>query len=356
MSYTYWEFILLWSRVVWGFESWIVWFVFSFFFKWFVRSARHIGSHLWKTLPHHPPTISTSQGGPLPKNLFCCESSHPRPSFPLGQSRMELLSLSWNQNYECFAVGTSHGFQIYNCNPFKKISGRNLRSGGFVIVEMLFRWNVLALVGRGDNAQYPPNRVVIWDDCRRRCIYKFSFKHEVRAVKLTRDCIVMVLERWVYVYNFTNLRLLCKLQTEANPRGICCLSHHSNTSVLACPGLCLGEVRIEHIDSKMTKLFKAYDSDIACFAMTLDGRILATASTNGTLFRIFNTMDGTCLQEVSSAFNGFLHGNVNYQYSLSAKWLIQYLHQYCQNLKSSENWKFSQSPLEWTKLYRTTIK
>ncbi|XP_021296918.1 autophagy-related protein 18c [Herrania umbratica] len=210
----------------------------------------------------------------------------------------ELLSVSWNQDYGCFAAGTSRGFRIYNCQPFKETFRRDLKSGGFKIVEMLFRCNILALVGGGSNSQYPPNKVIIWDDHQSRCIGEFAFRSDVRAVKLRRDRIVVVLEHKIYVYSFMDLKLLHQIETLANPRGLCCLSHHANTSVLACPGLHRGQVRVEHFGLNVMKLINAHDSHIACLTLTLDGLLLATASTRGTLVRIFNTMDGTRLQEV----------------------------------------------------------
>nr|DAD38560.1 TPA_asm: hypothetical protein HUJ06_012882 [Nelumbo nucifera] len=250
--------------------------------------------------------ISSSRGIHPPARLVSCESPHMRPSGPLDHSEpefndsdeAELLSVSWNQDYGCFAAGTSHGFRIYNCDPFKETFRRDLKSGGFGIVEMLFRCNILALVGGGANPQYPPNKVMIWDDHQSRCIGEFSFRSEVRAVRLRRDCIVVVLEHKIYVYSFMDLKLLHQIETLANPRGLCCLSHHSNTSVLACPGLHRGQVRIEHFGLKVTKLINAHDNHIACLTLTMDGLLLATASTKGTLIRIFNTMDGTRLQEV----------------------------------------------------------
>lgn len=163
---------------------------------------------------------------------------------------------------------------------------------------MLFRSNILALVGGKANTQYPPNKVIIWDDHQSRCIGEFSFRSEVRAVKLRRDRIVVVLEHKIYVYNFMDLKLLHQIETLANPRGLCCLSHQVNTSVLACPGLRRGQVRVEHFGLNMTKLINAHDSRIACLTMTMDGLLVATASTKGTLVRIFNAMDGTRLQEV----------------------------------------------------------
>ncbi|KAK4436426.1 Autophagy-related protein 18d [Sesamum alatum] len=249
--------------------------------------------------------VSTSRGIFSPPGFGVYEpmggasSPHLQPQPEIGDNdETELYCVSWNQDYGCFAAGTSRGFRIYSCDPFKETFRRDLRSGGFKIVEMLFRCNILALVGSKANTHYPPNKVIIWDDHQSRCIGEFSFRSEVRAVKLRRDRVVVVLEHKIYVYNFMDLKLLHQIETVANPRGLCCLSHHLNTSALACPGLRRGQVRVEHFGLNMTKIINAHDSKIACMTLTMDGLLLATASMRGTLIRIFNTMDGTRLQEV----------------------------------------------------------
>ncbi|KAK4801177.1 hypothetical protein SAY86_021664 [Trapa natans] len=231
-----------------------------------------------------------------------------------------LLSVSWNQDYGCFAAGTTTGFRIYNCDPFKETFRRDLKSGGFKIVEMLFRCNILALVGGAANSQYPPNKVLIWDDHQSRCIGEFSFRSEVRGVKLRRDRIVVVLEHKIYVYNFMDLKLLHQIETLSNPRGLCCLSHHANTSVLACPGLRRGQVQVEHFGLHMTKFISAHDNNIACLILTMDGMLLATASTKGTLIRIFNTLDGTRLQEVRRGVDRAEISSISL--SPNAQWLV----------------------------------
>lgn len=221
-----------------------------------------------------------------------------RNPFPI-----KLLHVSFNQDHGCFATGTDRGFRIYNCDPFREIFRRDFDgNGGVGGVEMLFRCNILAVVGGGDSPQYPLNKVMIWDDHQSRCIGELSFRSEVRGVRLRRDRIVAVLEQKIFVYNFADLKLLHQIETIANPKGLCEVSHVAGSFVLVCPGLHKGQVRVERYASKRTKFVMAHDSRIACFALSQDGNLLATSSSKGTLVRIFSTHDGSLLQEVNFCY------------------------------------------------------
>ncbi|KAK4382866.1 Autophagy-related protein 18a [Sesamum angolense] len=68
--------------------------------------------------------------------------------------------------------------------------------------------------------------------------------------------------------------------------------------VLVCLGSAKGEVRVQHYGLRWCRLIKAHDSDVACVALSNNGRLLATASTEDTLVRVFDTWDGRLLQEV----------------------------------------------------------
>uniref|UniRef100_A0A1D2A4A7 WD repeat domain phosphoinositide-interacting protein 3 n=1 Tax=Auxenochlorella protothecoides TaxID=3075 RepID=A0A1D2A4A7_AUXPR len=210
----------------------------------------------------------------------------------------ELLHLSFNQDQGCFAVGTSNGFRVHNCEPFKETFRREFSNGGIGIVEMLFRSNILALVGGGPLPRYPPNKVMLWDDHQGRCIGELSFRSRVRRVALRRDLLAVALEHKVLVYAFSDLRLTASVETAANAAGLLALSTGPDAALLACPGLHSGQVRLEAYATRRTRFVQAHSGALGALCLTPSGKHLATASERGTLLRVWSTADGTRLQEL----------------------------------------------------------
>lgn len=92
-----------------------------------------------------------------------------------------LLFVNFNQDFSYFSIGTDNGFSVYSINPFKEsikrihsISQEPLENstissnssniitqgekGGFGIVEMLYKTNIIALVGGGLIPKFQTNR------------------------------------------------------------------------------------------------------------------------------------------------------------------------------------------------------
>ena len=244
-----------------------------------------------------------------------------------------LLTMSFNQDGGCLAIGTASGFRICNVHPFQETFRRNLGfqmpstpsdraggSGGIARIEMLYRTNLLALTGHHSTAshsQYPPNKVLIYDDHSQRTIGELSFRQKVLVTKLRRDRIVVVLRDRVYVYNFSDLGLLDKVHTGDNPTGLIGLSLDNwgvgggggggekasnvlggstnsnlgarNGLVLACPSTQRGQVRVELYGLRRTTFVDAHESALGALALSVDGSLLATASERGTVIRLYDT-------------------------------------------------------------------
>jgi len=219
-----------------------------------------------------------------------------------------MLYITFNQDYSCFGIGTEGGFIVMDTDPLSERFKRDFEDGGIGIIEMLYKCNIIALVGGGKNPKYPKNKVMIWDDIQAQCIAELEFSTDVCGVRLRRDKIFVILETKIYIYNFGNLKLVHEcIKTYSNPKGICSISQGEEDIVMACLGEKSGEVKVFSWKNKEVSepiLFPAHENAITQLTLNRDGSKLATASERGTLIRIFDTSTGERLKEFRRGTQG----------------------------------------------------
>jgi WD repeat-containing protein 45 len=198
----------------------------------------------------------------LESGTFDENTSYRRPTTSLYQPPTDekLLTCSFNQDGGCLAIGTTSGFTIHNVYPHYAVSVRRQLSsanpnggsaigatscGGIGRIEMLFRCNIMAIVGGGPAPYTPPYRVMLYDDHSERVVGELSFRQMVLRVKLRKDSIAVALRDRIYVYHLSDLSLRDKIYTADNPHGLLCLSTQIRNMVLACPSVTTGHVRVE---------------------------------------------------------------------------------------------------------------
>mmetsp|Transcript_2473 Transcript_2473/g.3594 ORF Transcript_2473/g.3594 Transcript_2473/m.3594 type:complete len:344 (+) Transcript_2473:29-1060(+) len=206
----------------------------------------------------------------------------------------ELLFIGANQDNSCVAVGTTKGFSIFVTDPYKRTVKRDV--GGIGCVAMLYRCNILALVGGGDNPKFGSNKLILWDDIRNQPIGELPFKSEIKNVKIAKKTIAVVLENHIFLYDFQSLVKKAKLPTCKNPLGLVALAPTEDLNV-AYPTEKLGEVCV-HTDTNQNLTIQAHESSIGCMSINNNGTKLATASLKGTLIRIWDTDSGQKLHEL----------------------------------------------------------
>lgn len=234
----------------------------------------------------------------------------------MNPSRERLVSFSFNQDNSCVSVGTRKGYKLYNCDPFGKIHGE--QSGGYGIVAMLFCTSLVALVGLGEQIELSPRRLQIVNTKRASTICELTFPTSILAVKMNRKRLVAVLERQIYIYDISNMKLLHTIETLPNQAALCSLSSSSSSDpcFLALPSLSSSSsttvptnntARAQHAPSTMTpvalsghvllydasalqpiNVIEAHRSPLAAIALNQDGTLLATASDKGTILRVFS--------------------------------------------------------------------
>ncbi|OWF36241.1 WD repeat domain phosphoinositide-interacting protein 4-like [Mizuhopecten yessoensis] len=209
-----------------------------------------------------------------------------------------IFSISFNQDHGCFICATDTGLRIYNVEPLTQKLFLNYDTvGSLACAEMLFRTNLLAVVGGGSFPRFDEKAVLIWDDSQKdpakKVVMEITFAQPVVAVKMKRERLIVVLRNQVHVFSFPNKpQKLFTFGTRDNPKGLCEVSGFGQTLVF--PGHKCGSVQIVDLEttqpgqSSSPITINAHQNDLACLALNQNGTLMATASKKGTLIRVFD--------------------------------------------------------------------
>ncbi|KAL8806043.1 MAG: hypothetical protein Q9182_001575 [Xanthomendoza sp. 2 TL-2023] len=195
------------------------------------------------------------------------------------------LTVAFNQDSSCFAVGLDTGFCVFNSDPCEMKVSRDFNAG-IGATEMLGKANYIALVGGGKNPKFPINKLIIWDDAKQVTAVTLEFRSQVLQTRLSRSQILVALLNSVTLYAFSSPpKKLSSFETADNPSGLCCLG----SKIIAFPGRTPGQVQIVEIATGNVSIIPAHGSPLKAMTLSPNGEILATASETGTLIRLFST-------------------------------------------------------------------
>lgn len=223
----------------------------------------------------------------------------------------EILSVSFNQDFSCFACGTTSGYLVYQTDPFQLVGCANIfLSGGVGLVGMFSRSNVLSLVGNDRNSRYTPDTVALWDDDALQTVAEIRYQSEILALRQCDDLLVVVLRRRLYVHG--DLKQVAKLdtiETGDNPNAICSVSVRSNEGPLIISlGRQLGHVLVVFYPKGFgrpggptgrarTMEVRASSSPLRALAINSKGHLFASASTSGKKIKVHTTTNKCAVLE-----------------------------------------------------------
>lgn len=88
----------------------------------------------------------------------------------------------------CFTCCMESGLRVYNVEPLvEKAHLENDIMGSIAIAEMLWRTNIIAIVGGGTRPKFAENTVLIYDDLSKKFIMEVTFTSPIKAIRLRRD-------------------------------------------------------------------------------------------------------------------------------------------------------------------------
>lgn len=167
------------------------------------------------------------------------------------------------------------------------------------MVIMLYRTNILALVGSENNPSHNKTKVVIWDDHQKKALSELKFNQTVLNIKLRKDKIIIICIDKIYVFDIETFQNLDIIETGENPHGVIGINYLIENTLIGYPDKKKGKIKIKNYENPLKEIFiDAHDKTICNMVMTYNGDLIASATEKGTIIRIFDTENGNLVQEI----------------------------------------------------------
>ena len=248
------------------------------------------------------------------------------------QRPRKILFIGFNYNSSYFLMGTDLGFQVHQTYPLALKFSRIL-NGGIGLVQNLNKSNIFCLVGGGKSPKYAPNKLLIWDDKKKKEIYEFRFNSFVLNCFIKLKYIFVICKDTINIISTQAMKTVEIILTIDNPNGIGTISSCIDKYIFCWPDLAKGKIAIkdfselksssvtlsvtnqEHsIFKNKLSSFKAHESVISFLKINNDGTKLATSSVRGNIIRIFDTINGCVIQELKRGNGDAKIYSINFSY------------------------------------------
>ncbi|CAG5186652.1 uncharacterized protein ALTATR162_LOCUS11651 [Alternaria atra] len=224
-----------------------------------------------------------------------------------------VLSASFNADCSHFSVALETGFRVFSSTTCEEKIAREV-GGGIGCAEMLGNKSYIALVGGGKQPKYPQNKVrpedfdwllvndtdiiyevQIWNDKTERFTTSVEFKTPVQRVRLSQTHMIVALLNSICIYKMkVPLAKTAEYETVNNPFGLCELGK----DIVAFPGRAAGQVKIYDLNTGNVSIIPAHESPLRAIGISRAGDLIATASEQGTLIRLWSFPSCTKLAEL----------------------------------------------------------
>ncbi|KAK4888620.1 autophagy protein [Elasticomyces elasticus] len=225
-----------------------------------------------------------------------------------------VLILSFSPSGSRFIAGTSTGLRVLRTDNCLTTYHPQLPSEGGVAVATVLDDRYLAFVGGGRTPAGKGSVVVFWDCMAGKEVTRLDFYESVLGVRLSSRWMCVVLRERTLVFEYQTLQLPSprpdsssddtkdelplgpnKLKTlhptSPNLHALACLTN----SLLVLPAQTTGQIQLIPLPSGSKRVLRAHNTAIRSLALSADSTLLATASEQGTLIRVFrlSTLDQT---------------------------------------------------------------
>lgn len=206
-----------------------------------------------------------------------------------------VYTLAFNEASTRFICGLDNGIRAFRASDCIRTVKESPGQAGGIAVAALLDDRYIAIVGGGRSSNSSPNKVQFWDNVEAKLVNELDFAEPVLGVKVTTTSVAVILcERTIILqyakHNGSKLlepaAVVGLHRTANNPNALCSMRGDR----MALPGLTPGQVQLIGLRDKSKNIIRAHSSELRQLDLSRDGQLLATASKQGTLIRVFSTL------------------------------------------------------------------
>lgn len=208
-----------------------------------------------------------------------------------------ILNISFNQDSSFFAIGTESRFKIYQTYPLQERMVRKM-NGGIGAIEMLYKSNIIALLGGGKIPKFSTNRVILWDANDDRVVSEFKFLTPVINIKLKKDLLFAICAKRIYIFNIKTYNIRDTIDTGENKKGLFAYNNDPNFTIIGYIAIndCK-KISIKNLKKNKVISFTAQEDIISYMTMSYDGKLIVSSNDTGTIIKVHSCVDGALIQE-----------------------------------------------------------
>ncbi len=176
---------------------------------------------------------------------------------------------------------------------------------------MLYKTNIVLLVGLVDFGDFSPKKVTIWTTSKNLVLCSsFPFTTKITVAKINKVRMIIGERNFLHIYSTGDMKVLHTFEISDISLGKLVLSGNSEKNVWLCFSTSKDEGVVKVYDTlyptAVKTQIKAHKSPILKMCLNYEGDRLATCSCKGTIIRIFSLPKGeklcTFKRGISSAF------------------------------------------------------
>ena len=225
-----------------------------------------------------------------------------------------LLFANFTTDANYIFIGKKNGFSIFrlvDCilEPIMEIQNiPEYPQFRITSMDILQNSNLLAILIGNSRPPFDGTHVLIWDAQSRMILHDISFDCGIHAVRIVPERLIVILMSKIVVYSLTDGKIAKMQEYEMywNECSVIGLSNVKAPYILAFPAKNKGQVHCvditpnnndKNIAHGFSTILAGHNGAINAIAVSDDGQMVATASTNGTLIRVWKTRTGNLMNE-----------------------------------------------------------